>query len=216
MTHRDHKRDIILAVSERRCPPLVPELELSLVTVRSPWWTMHPDDLDRMGVPEPFWAFAWAGGQSLARFILDNPHFVAGKHVIDFGTGGGIVGLAALHAGAAQLTATDIDPWAIVACKENLKIFAHRIELSEADWIGRQLPEGSILLLGDMSYERELCDKLIAWFETLVDCTILVGDAGRGFVDKKRFAELATYLAPADSDSDGQFKVTASVLLWKG
>jgi len=216
MTHRDHIRATIRSVSERKAPPLVPELELALVTSRSPWWTMHPDDLLRLGVPEPFWAFAWAGGQSLARFILDNPSYVARKHVIDFGAGGGIVALAALKAGALRVTATDIDPWALVACEENLNAYPWQVELSGEDWIGRTLPPGSILLLGDMSYERELCDKLIAWFEQLTDCTILVGDGGRGFVDQSRFIELARYRAPADSDSDGHYKVNALVLLWKG
>ncbi|MBC7530556.1 MAG: methyltransferase [Oligoflexus sp.] len=215
MTDKARIRSIIHEVTEAARPPLVPELQLALVTAASPWWSMNPSDLQSQGIPEPFWAFAWAGGQSLARFILDHPHYVAGKPVIDFGAGGGIVSLAALKAGASHVTATEIDPWAIVACEVNLESYRGQVDLSCEDWIGRQLPLGSILLCGDMSYERELCDRLLVWFGEQEDCTILIGDPGRGFIAKDRFEELATYLAPTDSDSDGRYKVRASVLLWK-
>lgn len=215
MTDEDEIKRVIQLVTHVACPPLVPELQLALVTAASPWWTMAPEELERQGIPEPFWAFAWAGGQCLARFILDNPHYVADRDVIDFGAGGGIVSLAALKAGAAKVLATEIDPWAIVACAENLRAYEERVELSCEDWIGRPLPRGTILLCGDMSYERSLCDRLLAWFEELEDCTILIGDPGRGFIERECFEELATYLAPTDSDSDGRYKVKAFVLKWK-
>jgi predicted nicotinamide N-methyase len=205
-------RSIIMDVTETTNPPLTPELSLRLVTADSPWWNLTPEDLGAMNIPEPFWAFAWGGGQSLARYILDNPHFVAGKTVIDFGAGGGIVSLAALEAGAAHVTATEIDPWAIVALEENLKDYEGRIELSCEDWIGRELSADCVLLCGDMSYERELCDRLMLWFEQLEVRSILIGDPGRGFIDKSYFKELASYMAPTDSDSDGQYKVRSSVL----
>ncbi len=226
---RSFMQSRIAGVTAWARPPLVPELKLRLVTAASPWWTTTPEALAAEGIPEPFWGFAWAGGQSLARYILDHPETVRGKSVLDFGTGGGVVALAALAAGAAFITATEIDPWAIVACEMNLeglegdtrrpsgqgeeRSWRERVALSEADWIGRALEPGTVVLCGDMSYERELCEKLMDWFATLErSCSIIIGDPGRGWVDHSKFELLREYLAPADSDSEGIYKVRASVL----
>ncbi|RYZ52296.1 MAG: methyltransferase [Proteobacteria bacterium] len=214
MADKESIRTIMMEVTKRTHPPLTPELSLRLVTADSPWWSLNPRDLESMDIPEPFWAFAWGGGQSLARYILDNPSSVAGKSVIDFGAGGGIVSLAALEAGAAHVTATEIDPWAIVALEENLRPYEGRFELSCEDWIGRNLDRESVLLCGDMSYERELCERLMQWFGVLKVESILIGDPGRGFIDKTYFKELASYLAPTDSDADGRYKVRSSVLAY--
>src|SRR3954469_7889862 len=83
-------------------PPLVPEIQLYLATEVVPLWRATEEELEKMGVPPPYWAFAWAGGQALARFILDHPEQIAGKRVLDIGAGSGMVGIAAHRAGAAS------------------------------------------------------------------------------------------------------------------
>lgn len=208
-------REEIRAVTCVARPALVPELELRLVTGQSAWWRLDPNDLARRGIPEPYWAFAWAGGQVLARYLLDHPETVRGRSVIDFGAGGGIVALAAARAAAASITVTEVDPWAIEACRMNLMGFGDRLTFSLDDWIGRPLPAGSLLLLGDMHYESELTSRLLPWFQSLREVTILVGDPHRGFLAREAFDELASYRAPMDSDDAGLLRGRASVLRYR-
>ncbi len=202
------KSAVIESVTKFASPRLTPELNLRLVTSDSPWWKKTPEELEAEGVPEPFWGFAWSGGQALARYILDHPELVADKDVVDFGAGGGIVSLAARVAGARSIVATEIDDWAVVAYRMNVLggwIF-------EEDWIGRSFSEGTVLLCGDMSYSVELCRSLMDWFASLRGVVIVIGDAGRGFVARERFETLGVYEAPADCDDEGRYWVEASVL----
>ncbi|MBC7661983.1 MAG: methyltransferase [Chitinophagaceae bacterium] len=208
--------DLMRSVTKLESPRLVPELTLALVTAQSPWWSQTPDDLEGAGIAEPFWGFAWGGGQCVARYILDNPDLVRGKHVIDFGAGGGLITLAALLCDAAEVVATEIDPWAIMALEMNIADRPGRqcVIMSCEDWIGRPLPQGTMLLCGDMSYEENLTVRLLDWFATLEGCTILIGDPGRGFVDGSLFEVLARYMVPSDNDSDGTVSVEGAVLLY--
>src|SRR6185503_6111981 len=100
-------------------PPLVPEIRLHLASEVIPLWRKTEEELAEIGVPPPYWAFAWAGGQALARYLLDNPAIVAGKRALDFGSGSGLVAIAAAKAGAAHVVAADIDPFAIAAIARN-------------------------------------------------------------------------------------------------
>src|ERR1700750_1806207 len=111
----DGKRDFILANTRLIAPPLTPEIRLGLADEAVPIWQKTEEELGAMGLPLPFWAFAWAGGQALARYALDNPEIVAGREVLDFGSGSGMVAIAAAQAGAASVTAVDIDPFAAAA-----------------------------------------------------------------------------------------------------
>src|SRR3954470_12358551 len=103
------RREFILANTRRQRPPHTPELELYLADEITPIWRMTEEALAEIGLPPPFWAFAWAGGQAVARYVLDNPGVVAGKRVVDFASGSGLVGIAAMRAGAAHVLAADID-----------------------------------------------------------------------------------------------------------
>src|SRR6478752_5925302 len=100
-------------------PPHVPEIRLHLADEAHDLWLKTEEELAEIGLPPPFWAFAWAGGQGLARHILDHPALVAGKRVLDFASGSGLVAIAACKAGAAAVTAVDIDPFARMACALN-------------------------------------------------------------------------------------------------
>ena len=172
-------------------PPLVPELTLYLVNEVVPLWRATEEELSRMGVPPPYWAFAWAGGQALARYILDNPSLVAGKRVLDFGAGSGLVGLAAAKAGAAHVTAADIDVFAAAAIALNAEANNLNLTITSADMIGAPLPF-EVILLGDLCYERPLAERLLAWVKS-ADADILLGDPGRSYFPKTGLTRLALY-----------------------
>ena len=172
-------------------PPLVPELTLYLVNEVVPLWRATEEELSRMGVPPPYWAFAWAGGQALARYILDNPSLVAGKRVLDFGAGSGLVGLAAAKAGAAHVTAADIDVFAAAAIALNAEANNLNLTITSADMIGAALPF-DVILLGDLCYERPLAERLLAWVKR-ADADILLGDPGRSYFPKTGLTRLALY-----------------------
>src|SRR5258707_240844 len=105
------RRDFIAANTRLQAPPHTPELCLHLADELTPIWKLTEEALAEIGLPPPFWAFAWAGGQALARYVMDDPIFVAGRRVIDFASGSGIVAIAALKAGAKDVLAADIDPF---------------------------------------------------------------------------------------------------------
>jgi predicted nicotinamide N-methyase len=175
-------------------PPLVPEIKLHLASEVLPLWHKTEEELVRIGVPPPYWAFAWPGGQALARYILDHPDLVAGKRVLDFGAGSGLVALAAAKAGAHHVIAADIDPFAVAAISRNAKANALTVEAVDNDMIGSR-EHFDLILIGDMCYERPLAERLMAWLkETQTD--ILLGDPGRTYFPKTGLTRLAIYSVP--------------------
>src|SRR5947209_11483435 len=114
-------------------PPLVPEIRLHLATEVTPIWQATEESLARNGLPPPFWAFAWAGGQALARYLLDHPETVAGREVLDIGSGSGIVAIAAAKAGASRVTAAEIDPFAAAAIGLNAALNDVRVAVETRD-----------------------------------------------------------------------------------
>src|SRR3954447_24108729 len=136
-------------------PPLVPELRLHLAHEAVPLWIKTEEELGEIGLPPPFWAFAWAGGQALARYILDRPETVRGRRVLDFASGSGLVAIAAMKAGAAEGTASDIDSFAIAAMGLNAKANSVSINPLQADIVGQDQGWDTVLA-GDICYERDL------------------------------------------------------------
>lgn len=180
--------------TELIAPPLVPEIKLHLASEVLPLWHKTEEELARIGVPPPYWAFAWAGGQALARYILDHPEIAAGKRVLDFGAGSGLVALAAAKAGARLVVAADIDPFAVAAVSRNAKANALVLEAVDKDMIGSR-ERFDLILIGDMCYERPLAERLMTWLkETQAD--ILLGDPGRTYFPKTGLTRLATYNVP--------------------
>ncbi len=116
---RDAKRDFVLANTRLLAPPLTPEIRLMLADEAVPIWKKTEEELGALGLPPPFWAFAWAGGQALARYVLDNPTLVSGKRALDFASGSALVAIAAAKAGATEVEASDIDAFAIAAIQAN-------------------------------------------------------------------------------------------------
>ncbi|MBX5011061.1 methyltransferase, partial [Rhizobium lentis] len=138
-----------------------------------------------------------AGGQGLARYVLDHPETVRGKRVLDFASGSGLVGIAAVIAGALEVTASDIDPWAETAIRLNAAVNRVSLGFAGADLIG-QAVDADIVLAGDVFYERAFADALVPWFDRLVaeGKPVLVGDPGRSYLPRDRLEFCAVYQVP--------------------
>ena len=178
-------------------PPHVPELRLHLATEAHELWLKTEDELEEIGLPPPFWAFAWAAGQGLARYVLDHPESVCGKHVLDFASGSGLVAIAAAKAGASEVLAADIDPWTETAIRLNAALNDVDIGFTGFDLVGRPV-EADVLLAGDVFYDRAFADLLLPWFLALTEkgVSVLVGDPGRAYLPKERLRAEATYQVP--------------------
>ncbi|HEY3450216.1 MAG TPA: 50S ribosomal protein L11 methyltransferase [Myxococcales bacterium] len=205
-------RSLVLAHTVVARPPLVPELSLRLVTEACPLWRATEADLEKLGLPEPFWAFAWPGGQALARHVIDHPELARARRVLDFGSGCAVEAIAAARAGAACVLAADIDPLACEAASLNAALNGVALETTCRDLVG--LDEGwDLVLVGDMFYEAALAERLADWLSRLAarGATVLVGDPNRGFFDAARAERLAEYDAPADVDVAGRYRRATAV-----
>lgn len=178
-------------------PPHVPEIRLHLASEAHELWLKTEEELAEIGLPPPFWAFAWAGGQGLARYVLDHPDTVSGAQVLDFATGSGLVAIAAKMVGAAGVTAADIDPWARTAVRLNAAANQVEIGFEGSDLVGSDVA-ANIVLAGDVFYDRGFADALLPWFERLAKDgkTVLVGDPGRAYLPKDRLEFCAVYEVP--------------------
>jgi len=180
--------------SQLLAPPLVPEIQLHLAIEVIPLWRKTEEELAEIGVPPPYWAFAWAGGQALARYLLDHPATVANKRVLDFGSGSGLVAIAAAKAGAAHVIAADIDPFAIAAIARNADANNVIVHAVAENVIGTS-DRFDLIVVGDMCYERPLAEKLMAWLKS-IDADVLLGDPGRSYFPKTGLVQLSTYSVP--------------------
>lgn len=193
----DRARRFIEANTAILSPPHVPELRLHLADDAHALWHSTEEELAAIGLPPPFWAFAWAGGQGLARYVLDNPGATAGKRIVDFASGSGLVAIAAMRAGAAHVTAVDIDPLAGAAIDLNMRLNGVAVATLQADIVGTAL-DADCLLAGDVFYDKGFADALVPWFDALArqGVDILVGDPGRAYLPKDRLSRLATFCVP--------------------
>ncbi len=194
-------------------PVLCPELSLHLITDKCPLWRATDKDLDALELPAPYWAFAWAGGQALARHLLDHPELVRGRHVLDFGSGGAIEALAAMKAGAKSVLAADIDPFAETVAVLNAALNQVEVQCTNDNLIGVLDPQWQVVLAGDVTYDDPLAEEVKMWLQALAKngATVLLADPGRGFLDTADFVALQTYDAPADVDADGTHTVRTTV-----
>lgn len=187
----------ILANTALKAPPHVPEIALHLADEAHDLWQRTEEELAEIGLPPPFWAFAWAGGQGLARYLLDHPEIVRGKNVLDFASGSGLVGIAAAKAGAIDVSAADVDPFCAAAIRLNAGANGVEIDFTADDRIGTD--EGwAVVLAGDVFYDKAFADRLMPWFEALKarGATVLVGDPGRSYLPKTGLERLAVYEVP--------------------
>ncbi|WP_296746595.1 methyltransferase [Mesorhizobium sp.] len=190
-------RKFILDNTALMAPPHVPEVLLHLADEAHDLWLRTEEELAEIGLPPPFWAFAWAGGQGLARYVLDHPETVRGKIVLDFASGSGLVAIAALKAGASRMVAADIDPFCETAIELNLRANGVEAEFQGADCVDRD--DGwDVVLAGDVFYDKAFADRLMPWFAALKvrGADILVGDPGRAYLPKQGLQSLAVYQVP--------------------
>jgi predicted nicotinamide N-methyase len=211
----DDAASFIRANTAVMSPPLVPEIRLHLASEITPLWQATEQTLARDHLPPPYWAFAWAGGQALARHVLDHPHLVHGKSVLDFGAGSGILALAAAKAGAATATAAEIDPFAAVAIALNAALNELDVRVESADVIGRAGAPWQIVLVGDMCYERPLAERLTAWLRLMAaeGTLVLLGDPGRNYLPQGGLTALARYTVPTPLDLED--RVTREGVVWR-
>lgn len=177
--------------------PHAPEISLHVAEEATELWQKTEEELATIGLPPPFWAFAWAGGQALARYVLDHPEVVRDRRVLDFASGSGLVAIAAAKAGAAHVAAADIDAFAAAAIGLNAEANGVSVAPRREDLIGRD--EGwDTVLAGDICYERELAGQVIDWLTALAGrgAQVLIGDPGRSYLPKDRLVEVATYQVP--------------------
>lgn len=178
-------------------PPHVPEMRLYLADEAHGLWHRTEEELAEIGLPPPFWAFAWAGGQGLARYVLDNPALVAGRRVLDFATGSGLVAIAAKKAGASHVTAADIDPFCAASVRLNAAANGVELDFCSRDLVGAD-DDWDVVLAGDVFYDRAFAEALLPWFERLAarGAEIVVGDPGRAYLPRQRLRSLAVYEVP--------------------
>jgi predicted nicotinamide N-methyase len=200
----------ILAHTRPVPPPHAPELVLHVAVEATPLWQKTEEELGEIGLPPPFWAFAWAGGQALARHVLDHPELVAGRRVLDFATGSGLVAIAAARAGAASVEATDIDAFAVAAVGVNAAANGVSIAVTREDVVG--LDRGwDVVLAGDVCYERDMAGAVTGWLAGLArrGALVLVGDPGRAYLPRARLEALAVYQVPTTRElEDSEVKRT--------
>lgn len=175
-----------------------PEISLWLADEVTPIWRLTEDELGEMGLPPPFWAFAWAGGQGLARWLLDNPAEVAGKRVLDLAAGSGLVGIAAMQAGAASTLCADIDPFCAAAVALNAGANGVMLAFTDADLLDDAPPEVDVICAGDVFYEQPMAGRVLAWLNEAAKrgTRVLVGDPLRTYFPKQGFDLLAEYTVP--------------------
>ncbi|WP_207478034.1 class I SAM-dependent methyltransferase [Arenibaculum pallidiluteum] len=182
-------------------PPLVPELRIHMATEVTPLWLATEAEMARVNLPPPYWAFAWPGGQALARHVLDNPGIVRGRTVLDFAAGSGMLGIACVLAGAGRVIAAEIDPIAVSAIALNAAINDVTIEVVSTDLVGDPLDGVDLVLCGDVCYERPMADRVISWLRPLAaDRTVLLGDPGRAYLPDSGLELLARHAVPTPLD----------------
>ncbi len=176
-----------------------------------PMWQKTEEELGEIGLPPPFWAFAWAGGQALARYILDHPELVRGKRVVDVASGSGLVAIAAMKAGAHSVLAADIDPFSTVAIA--LNALQNQVEVAvTADDLLDKMIQVNVILVGDLFYEKGVASRCCAWLLSAQQrgIEVLIGDPGRTYLPKDKLEKVADYNVPVTRDlEDMEIKKTA-------
>jgi len=188
----------ILSHTRLQSVPHAPEISLWLADEVTPIWRLTEEELGEMGLPPPFWAFAWAGGQGLARWLLDHPDEVRGRRVLDFAAGSGLVGIAAMKAGAASASCADIDPFCGAAIRLNAEANGVALAFTDADLLSGPPPDVDVICAGDVFYERPMAERVLAWLTLAAarGTRVLVGDPLRTYFPKTGFELLAEYAVP--------------------
>lgn len=196
---RDRLEALIRRATRRLSPPLTPEIVIWGADDYAEIWSATEETLASEALPPPFWAFAWAGGQALARHLLDNPHLAAGRRVLAIAAGGGVEAIAAAKAGASAVIANDVDPAAQVAVEMNAALNGVAVETSVADYLaGAPLPQADLILVGDAFYEKTMAEALepILRAAAAQGALVLLGDPDRLYLPRSGLEPMARYRVP--------------------
>lgn len=189
--------------------PHVPEIALYVAAEAVPLWQKTESELDAMGLPPPFWAFAWAGGQALARYVMDHPGLVCGRRVLDLASGSGLVAIAAAKVGGVPVVASEIDAFAEAAIALNADINDVYVEVLRQDLLDHPPPLAArydVILVGDLFYECETARRALAFLErhAKLGSNVLIGDPGRTYLPTGRLAKQCEYTVPVTRDLEDQ------------
>ena len=175
--------------------PHAPEIRLYVADEITPIWRMTEEALGELGLNPPFWAFAWAGGQAIARYLLDHPEEVRGKTVLDFACGSGLCAIAAMKAGAASALGVDIEPLCAAAVALNAEANGVHVQVRIEDILERPAPAVDVILAGDVCYERPMAERVLAWLRAAhkAGAHVLIGDPGRTYFPRRGLDPIADY-----------------------
>jgi predicted nicotinamide N-methyase len=193
--------------------PLVPEITLHLASEVTPLWHATEETMAQNGLPPPYWAFAWPGGQTFARLLLDRPELARGRKVLDFASGCGIAAIAAAKSGAARIIATEIDSFAVAALNLNAALNAVTFEIMEGDVLAEPPAAWDLILAGDVCYERPMAERMLAWLDKAVanGAEVLIADPGRAYLPKSGLVEIARHDVPTSLDLENR-KIMTTVI----
>jgi predicted nicotinamide N-methyase len=203
------RRAFILQHTRLQHPPHTPELQLYLAAEVMPLWRMTERETGETDLPPPFWAFAWTGGQALARYLLDRPAEVVGKWVLDLASGSGLCAIAALKAGATHALAADVDPFSAVPIALNAQANGVYVDITMSDVLDDEPPDADLILAGDVCYDRALAARMLAWLRAAHarGTRVLIGDPGRAYLPRESLVQLASYHVPTTRElEDGDVK----------
>ena len=211
-------KDAFIRANTRLRPvPLVPEISIYVADEAVPLWHKTEEEIGKQGLPPPFWAFAWAGGQALARHILDHPQIVRGKSVLDLASGSGLVGIAAMKAGAAAVTVADIDEFALSAARLNAAHNNATLTTVAGDLLdGENDLHWDVVLAGDIFYERDTASRAFEFLSrnAALGTAVLIGDPGRSYLPREKLHKISDYSVPVTRDlEDTEIKQTAVWML---
>lgn len=197
----DDAEAFIQANTEIDRPPACPEIQLWTATEVTPLWEATEAALLRINLPPPYWAFCWAGGQALSRYLLDNPELVRGKAVLDFAAGSGVSAIAAALAGAAKVEAADIDRMACAAIGLNAALNGVAIEIIHDDIVGEAC-RWDLVVTGDICYEQSMTAHIWPWLVGLAaqGATVIMADPGRAYLPRTGLRELARSMVATNLD----------------
>lgn len=210
------RRALVLARTRVQAPPVVPELRLHLADDMDDAWSGLQAELDDGELPPPFWAFAWLGGQAVARLVLDEPERVRGRRVLDLASGSGLCALAACRSGAAEVTAVDVDPFAVAAAGLNAELNGLHLRLSDRDLLDAPPPPVDVVLAGDVFYDAEMSQRVLPWLAQArrSGAEVLVGDPGRHYLPRALLTEVAAHDVPTTRDLEGVEVKRVRVYSW--
>lgn len=193
--------------------PFVPEVCLRMADDAIALWETTESARGEIGLPPPFWAFAWAGGVAVARYVLDHPELVRGRTVLDIAAGSGLVGVAAGLRGAAAVRAAEIDAYAVAAIGINAEANGVRIDAAVEDLLDGDGGPAEVVLAGDVFYERAMAARFLPFLERARarGAVVIVGDPGRAYLPRERFTALAAYEVPVVADLEDTALKTTTV-----